>query len=224
MPITLSREEITLQIQRVVDATDAQNIYIRIVLTRGEGEIGLDPALATNNNLIIITKALAANPTWWYEKGVHMVVAQILRNSVNAVDPNIKSGNYLNNVLAISEAKNKGAFDAIMLNAKGQITEATTSNIWIVKDNILFTPPIETGLLGGITRKSLIEIARDHGYVVKEENFNADQLKAADECFLTSTTKMIVPITKIDNEFIANGQPGTTTQKLLKLYKETFGI
>jgi branched-chain amino acid aminotransferase len=224
MPITYSREEIISQIQTTVDKTTGNNIYVRIIVTRGEGEIGLDPNLATRNNLIIITKVMPENPKWWYDDGVHMIIAHILRNSKNAVDPNIKSGNYLNNVLAMSEAKKQGAFDAIMLNSDGNITEATTSNIWIIKDGTLITPPIKSGLLGGITRLSLLEIAKDNDLDFRVDNFNVEDLKSSDECFLTSTTKMIVPITKVDDTIIGLGRPGKLTNKLLKMYKNTYGI
>lgn len=224
MPISFSRDEITSEIKKVVEKTKGKNIYVRFIVTRGEGEIGLDPNLATKNNLIIITKLLPDNPKWWYEDGVHMIVANILRNSKNSLDPSIKSGNYLNNVLAMSEAKKQGAFDAIMLNSDGNITEATTSNVWIIKDKVLITPPKESGLLGGITRKSLLEIAEKNNISFRVENFNSQELKESDECFLTSTTKMIVPVTKIDKTNIGLGRPGPMTLELLNLYKKTFGI
>ena len=224
MPITFSRVELTNEIQKIIDKTNGKNIYVRVIVTRGEGEIGLDPNLAKKNNLIIITKIMPENPTWWYEDGVQMIIANILRNSKDAVDPNIKSGNYLNNVLAMSEAKKQDAFDAIMLNSDGNITEATTSNIWIIKNKKLLTPPVKSGLLGGITRRSLLGIAQENGYEVSEENFNVIELKNSDECFLTSTTKMIVPITKVDDSTIGSGRPGDMTIELLKLYKETYGI
>jgi branched-chain amino acid aminotransferase len=224
MPISFTREHITKEVEKVVEQTDALNVYVRIIVTRGEGEIGLDPNLSTSNNLIIITKELLPNPRWWYEDGVHMIVAHTIRNPKNAIDPSIKSGNYLNNILAMSEAKKRNAFDAIMLNSKGQVTEATTSNIWIVKDNELITAPIRSGLLGGITRKSLIEIAKENNITISEKNFTVDELKGADECFLTSTTKMIVPITKVDDSNIMDGKPGKLTKELLSLYKKKFGI
>lgn len=221
MPMDYKREEITSHIKKVLERLNSESVYLRIVVTRGEGEIGLDPNLATKNNLIIIAQEKEPNPSWWYDKGVSVIIAHVLRNPKSSLDPNIKSGNYLNNVMAMSEAKKSGAFDAIMLNAHGQITEATTSNIWIVRNNVLITPPIKAGLLGGITRRSLIKIAKDNGISVSEENFSARELMDADECFLTSTTKLIVPITKVDKTSIANGEPGAMTKKLLKLYKDT---
>ncbi|CBW27094.1 putative D-alanine aminotransferase [Halobacteriovorax marinus SJ] len=220
MPLDFTLEKLKSDLEKVLEQLDTDFAYIRIVVTRGEGEIGLDPALATKNNVIIIVKELPPNPSWWYDDGVHMIISHTMRNPKNAVDPRIKSGNYLNNVMAMHEAKKAGAFDAIMLNAKGEITEATTSNIWIVKDGEVITPPIKAGLLGGITRKSLIQIAKDNKLNISERNFDEDFLKSADECFLTSTTKLLVPITKIDNCLIGDGKPGKYTLQLLDLYKK----
>ena len=135
------------------------------------------------------------------------------------MDPNIKSGNYLNNVLAMAEAKEKGAFDAIMLNYKGNITEGTTSNIWIVEGDKFITPPLEAGLLGGITRKTLLNIAAKNNLNVAEENITPERLKSADECFLTSSTKEIVPITQVDGNPVGSGAPGVQTKKLHQMYK-----
>ena len=224
MPILYSREHITTEVNKLISQVEATNSYIRIIVTRGEGEIGLDPNLSKTNNLIIIAKELLPNPTWWYEDGVHMIVADTIRNPKNAIDPSIKSGNYLNNILAMSEAKKRDAFDAIMLNSKGMVTEATTSNIWIVKDGQLLTAPVKSGLLGGITRKAVIEIIKEQGLSFSESAFTADQLRNSDECFLTSTTKMIVPITKIDDSLVADGRPGKVTMNLLNLYKQKYGI
>ncbi|WP_290733274.1 aminotransferase class IV [Halobacteriovorax sp. JY17] len=224
MPLDFSMEDLEKDLIAVLDKLNTSNAYIRIVVTRGEGEIGLDPALATKNNVIIIVKELPPNPSWWYTDGVHMIISHTMRNPKNAIDPRIKSGNYLNNVMAMNEAKKAGAFDAIMLNGKGEITEATTSNIWVIKDGEIITPPIKAGLLGGITRKSLLKIAAENSYNVSERNFDEDFLKSADECFLTSTTKLLVPITKVDNQSIGKGKPGLMTLELLELYKKTNGI
>lgn len=224
MPLDFCLEDLEKDLHKVLKELNTDNAYIRIIVTRGEGEIGLDPALATKSNVIIIVKELPPNPKWWYTDGVHMIISHTMRTPKNSVDPRIKSGNYLNNVMAMNEAKKAGAFDAIMLNAKGEITEATTSNIWIVKNDEVITPPVRAGLLGGITRKSLLKIAKDNGFKISERNFDEEFLKSAQECFLTSTTKLLVPITKVDNQPIGTGSPGETTLKLLKLYKESSGI
>src|SRR5690606_8394125 len=150
--------------------------YIRIILSRGEGEIGLDPQLGTHNNLVIICHELPDYPTHWYEQGVQVIVADTLRNSVDSLDPNIKSGNYLNNVMAMAEAKKRGAHDAIMLNASGQVTEGTTSNLWMVKDGQLITPPLKAGLLSGLTRKKILKLCQDHQINVLEQSFGPSDL------------------------------------------------
>lgn len=220
MPISISRKQLTYQMLKTLKALDEDRAYIRVVITRGEGEIGLDPKLASKNNLVIITKKLPENPTWWYESGVEVIVASVLRNPKESMDPAIKSGNYLNNVLAYNQAKKQGAFDAIMLNAEGMVTEGTTNNIWIVKDGKLKTPPLAAGLLSGITRKTLLELAKINKIPVEETNFSPEELKAADECFLTSSTKEMVPITKIDEISIGSGTPGELTKRLHKIYRQ----
>lgn len=193
--------------------------YIRLVVTRGEGEITLDPQAASNQNVIIIGKELPENPRTWYDDGVEVIIASTLRNPVKSMDPNIKSGNYLNNILAYNEAKEAGYFDAIMLNQDGNVTECTTSNIWIVKDGIFKTPPIAAGLLKGITRENVIRILGEQGMPFEEVNFTGSELKEADECFLTSSTKYLVPIVKVDDTTIGNGKPGRKTLQVLNIFK-----
>lgn len=220
MAIGFTRTEMKEQIQRTVDKLALDRVYIRLIITRGEGEIGLDPGLAVGNNLVIIVKELPENPTSWYELGVDMIIADVQRNSKKSIDPSVKSGNYLNNILAMTQAKDRGAFDAIMLNYKGQVTEATTSNIWIVKDGKVKTPPLKTGLLSGITRQSLLKLGFERNLELSEGDFDVPELMQADECFLTSTTKGIVPITKVDGLPIGDGLPGPMTRKLHSYYRE----
>ena len=156
----------------------------------------------------------------WYQSGVELVIANILRNPKESMDPSIKSGNYLNNVLAYAEAKKAGAFDAIMLNREGFVTEGTTNNIWIVKNNTLITPPLAAGLLSGITRQTLIELALQEKIGLSETNFTPKELYLADESFLTSSTKELVPIIKVDGKSIGSGSPGAITQKFHQIYKD----
>lgn len=224
IPMSHSMDYIREQIQETIAALNIDDVYLRIIITRGLGEIGLNPALSQGNNLIIIALPLPEFHSWWYSQGVHIIVADTIRNLKCTVDPSIKSGNYLNNVLAYSEASKQGAFDAIMLNNEGHVTEATTSNVWIVKSGILMTPPLEAGLLEGITRGKLLEIAKLYGLPAIEKNFNADELRAADECFLSATIKQLIPVTKIDHRPLGNGHVGPVSQKLLKLYREHFHI
>lgn len=217
---SFSRDQLVKEIESTICELGSANTYIRIIITRGEGEIGLDPNLATKCNFIIMVKEQAPNPEWWYQKGVEMIVAQVKRNPVDSMDPNIKSGNYLNNVMAITEAKRQGAFDAIMLNQQGLVTESTVSNIWIVdENNVIKTPPLKAGILEGITRKSLLEICKSNNLKVLEENFNENQLKMAHECFLTSSTRHIIPVVKIDEYKVGVGVPGSITKKLIKMFQ-----
>lgn len=220
LTIPLSMDELKKQLARALVKLNVNQAYIRIIITRGEGEIGLDPALAGTGNFVIITKELPDYPQTWYREGVSVIVANTLRNTKESVDPNVKSGNYLNNVLAYAEAKKLGAFDAIMLNHQGFVTECTTSNLWIVKDGVLLTPPLESGLLEGITRKHLLTLCQTHGLPLSVAPISEAELHAADEIFLTSTTKRCVPITKLDAATIGSGKPGPITLQISKLYDD----
>lgn len=215
-----TREELTAEINKGINLLGCSRQYVRLIITRGAGDISLDPAQSDGQNLIVIFKELADNPITWYEDGVHVIIANTMRNPKSAMDPSIKSGNYLNNVMALKEAREQGAFDAVMLNGKGQISECTTSNIWIIKDQNIITPPLSAGLMGGITRAKLLEIAKSHNYKVKEETLTPQSLFDSDECFLTSSSKELVPITKVDQHIIGNGKPGILTQELHNHYKD----
>jgi len=220
MHLKYTRDDIIREVQKTIDHFGIPRAYIRIIITRGEGEIGLDPMLSDDNNLVIIVKELPENPTWWYEQGVHMIIADLRRLPKKVLDPNLKSGNYLSNVMAHHQAKKVGAFDAILLNMRGYVTEGTTNNIWMVRKGRVITPPLEAGLLEGITRSSLLTIGKKHGIEMVEDNFTADELKSAQEAFLTSSTRELVPITKIDDERIGQGVPGPMYLKLHQFYRE----
>lgn len=224
MVFTFKKDELLTQIGELIKVAALPRLYLRIIVTRGEGEIGLDPGLAKTNNIILIAKELPENPSWWLTKGISVIVADTIRTSIKSIDPGAKSGNYLNNVMAYEEAVQSGADDAIMLNHEGLVTEATTSNVWIVQDGKVITPPLKAGLLGGITRAKLLEVAKKHNIAVFEENFTAKELRMADECFVTATTKQIVPVTTIDQRPVGNGSPGELTLKLLQLYKKELGL
>ncbi|EQC46224.1 aminotransferase class IV [Bacteriovorax sp. Seq25_V] len=224
MPINYTREEIVHEISKCLKKLSAPRSYIRIIITRGEGEITLDPSNAGKNNLIIICRPLQKNPNWWYQNGVEVVVAQTKRTAIESMDPSIKSGNYLNNILAFNEAVSKGAFDAIMLNHDGNVTEGTTSNVWLVKNGIFYTPALKAGLLSGITRAKLIELCHENNIQVREENISIKQLLEADEVFLTSSTKRIIPVVKIDTNIIGSGRPGIKSLELLNKYLTKFQL
>tara|TARA_Y100001970_G_C14220383_1_gene852291 strand:+ start:699 stop:1604 length:906 start_codon:yes stop_codon:yes gene_type:complete len=221
MHLTISQDDVSAEVNKALAELGVEEAYFRIILTRGEGPISLDPGEGVKNNLIIIAQEHLPYPSTWYENGVHVVITNVVRVSKESVDPNVKSGNYLNNVMAFMQAKREKAFDSIMLNYKGYVTQGTTSNVWIVKDNTIKTPPLQAGILEGITRKTLLQLAKsDDSLKIEQVNFTAEELINADECFLTSTMKEIVPVTQVDNSPIGTGTVGPLTVKLHSLYSD----
>ena len=213
---TFTKDEIREEIEKTIAFSDSENSTLRIILTRGtNSDLGLDPALASANNLIIITKPIAENPKWWLERGLNVIFYQkksLERGSLP------KTGNYQENMLAYKKAQMMGADDALMLNSDGQLCEGTTSNLWIFKNNELLTPSLNLGLLDGLTRKALFEVCKVHQIPCKEAILTQSDLLNADEAFITSTTRNLVPITKIEGTSIGSGRPGTKTLELLKFY------
>ena len=220
MPLQFSREDLRSEIQKGLDLLAQNEAYIRLVITRGEGPIGLAPELATRQNLVIFFKEFPPTPKEWYREGVHMHMVAKEAYSWGGMSPSIKSGNYLHNILATHKAKEKGLFDAILVNHLGHVTEGTTSNIWIVREGTVFTPPLKAGLLSGVTRAILLTLGREDGLAMKEENFTPETLKTADEVFFSSSTRELVPITKVDHQTIGHGHPGPITKRLHNLYKK----
>jgi branched-chain amino acid aminotransferase len=189
--------------------------YIRVLLTRGVGELTYDPQATPSPSLVIIVKPQVDPPAEVYENGVRTVIVDIVRNHPQTVNPMIKSNNLMNSALAAQEAIRKGGFEGIMRNYRGEITECTTANLFIVRNGAALTPPLASGLLPGITREFLFEIGKDVGVEMREHVLRDDDLFAADEAFLTSTTREAVPIVKIDDRTIGSGKPGPVTKKLL---------
>jgi branched-chain amino acid aminotransferase len=197
--------------------------YVRIIITRGVGSIQLVPISCDAPGLIIIAKEMP-QPGPKSDTGVVLCVTEIRRNSKHAMDPAIKSGNYLNNVLAMIEAKEKGADDGLMLNEHGQLTEITTSNIFLVKDGILKTPSLECGILDGITRMKILDFAKSDGIPCEETELYLVDLASADEIFITGTIKGVVPVRKIIGQVEWDQDPGPICQRLRKIYKEKSGV
>ena len=217
---TYSKEEILAEIIKTIQASKLDNVSIRIVLTRGTNyDLGLDPELSGPNNLIIFTKEIKPNPKCWTTEGVEMIFYQ---KKIKASGSLPKTGNYQENVLANREAKNKNAYDAFMVNTEGYVTEGSTSNAWIIKNGTLLTPPLSDGVLDGLTRKTIIEMAKQKliPLPLVEKSLSPQDFKTADECFITSTTRNIVPVSKIEGVKIGHGKPGVMTLKLLDLYLE----
>ena len=205
----------------VVDTCRANRLrdgYIRLVVTRGPGTLGLNPNRCKEPCVIIIAGRIQLYPTEYYTKGMEIVTVPTTRNLHSALNPAIKSLNYLNNILAKIEANQAGCEEAVMLNAEGFVAECTGDNLFIVKAGQLFTPPLSAGALYGITRATVIGLAQAAGYQVFEPNLTRYDLFNADECFLTGTGAEMVPVVKIDGRVIGNGRPGRVTKKLVKSY------
>jgi branched-chain amino acid aminotransferase len=192
--------------------------YVRLVVTRGAGTLGLNPKRCKNPSVIIIAGKIQLYPPELYEKGMDIVTVPTTRSLHSALNPAIKSLNYLNNILAKIEANNAGCEEAVMLNAEGFVSECTGDNLFIVKSGALMTPPLSAGALYGITRQVVIELARQSGISVSEPNLTRYDLFNADECFLTGTGAEIVPVVRIDGRVIGSGQPGPLTKKLVIKY------
>ncbi|ADL13788.1 branched-chain-amino-acid transaminase [Acetohalobium arabaticum] len=216
LEIPYSKEELISEIKRTLGANElvGEDAYIRISFSRGEARIGIDPTVDIEPTLMIITKPLTPPSPELYEEGWKVITVPTRRNQVATVSPRIKSCNFLNNILAKAEAKLAGADDGIMLNQQGFITEGTVSNLFIVKDKILKTPPLSAGILAGITRKTVMETADRLGITVKEEDLTRHNFYTADEAFATVTSVEIIPIVKMDGRLIGTGRPGAVTERL----------
>ena len=193
--------------------------YIRILVTRGIGELTYDLAACPNPSIVVIVKPNVAPSREAFERGVKVALVPIVRNHPDTVNPRIKSNNLLNNALAMQEAFKRGAFEGVMRNYKGQLAECTQSNLFIVKNGVAMTPPLDAGLLPGITREFLFEVGADVGITVRDAVLHDDDLLGADEAFLTSTTREAVPIVQVDDRTIGSGTPGPVTQALLDGYR-----
>jgi branched-chain amino acid aminotransferase len=220
MPIKISPEELKGQIQKTIQAMEATDLYLRIILTRGEGAVGLDPVLAEGpNNLIIICQPKTPNPSWWYEQGVPLTFVSTQEVGIRKDNANIKSGNYQANMLAHIKAREKGVYDAIMVNPQDEVTEGPTFNVWMCKDGVVFTPPLEVGILEGITRQKILQLLPGK-LPLEEDIFSPQDLLVADECFITSSTREVVPVRSIDDHPIGTGTPGPLTKQVLQIYRD----
>ena len=193
--------------------------YIRIQISRGPGEIGLDPALCPAPTMVILVKPFKDYPAELYENGVAVAVVKIRRNHPLAQDPAIKSTNFLNNILAKIESLKAGAYEGIMLNWKGYVAEGTISNIFTVKKGVLHTPHLDTGILEGITRDLVLLLAKRNKVRVQESLMRTSDLYRADECFITNTTVEVMPVTSVDGNKVGSGMPGPITSTLINAYR-----
>jgi branched-chain amino acid aminotransferase len=218
LKIPMSHAQIMRAVVEACRKNKIRDGYVRLLVTRGVGTLGLNPKSCKRPSVIIIAGSIQLYPPALYQRGMDIITVPTTRNLHSALNPAIKSLNYLNNILAKIEANNGGCEEAVMLNAEGFVAECTGDNLFIVKNGELFTPPLSAGALYGITRQTVIELAEEEGLKVCEPNLTRYDLFNADECFLTGTGAEIVPVVKIDGRVIGTGKPGALTRKLVKDY------
>jgi len=218
LTIPISAEEMEIAINSTLAANDIRDGYIRLIVTRGEGTLGLDPNKCDQAQVIIITDIITLYPDEFYENGLAIMTAKTIRNHPRALDPQIKSLNYLNNILAKIEGLKAGCVETLMLNHEGEVAECTGDNIFIVIAGVLQTPPVSAGVLKGVTRGAVMELAREDGINVEEVTMTLEDVYAADECFLTGTAAEVIPVREVDGNQIGTGSPGVITRRLTDLY------
>lgn len=218
LTIPISIEQMTKDVNETLKVNNLSDAYIRLVVTRGSGSLGLDPNRTSDPQVIIIADKITLYPPEFYEKGLDIITASTIRNHPAALSPRIKSLNYLNNILAKIEGLRAGCIEALMLNSKGEVAECTGDNIFLVRHKQLLTPPIDAGILEGVTREAVIEAARAAGMEVREIALTRHDVYVADEVFLTGTAAEVIPVVKIDNRAIGNGEPGPVTRDLMKRF------
>ncbi|MBM4082327.1 MAG: branched-chain-amino-acid transaminase [Planctomycetes bacterium] len=219
LTIPMAPVEMGAALQKTVMANGIVDGYVRLIVTRGVGKLGLDADKCSNPQVIIIADTIELYPKEFYDNGLAIVTAPTIRTSHEALSPRIKSLNYLNNIMAKIEGKNAGAVEAVMMNKDGYVAECTGDNIFIVKDGRLVTPPAHAGILMGITRATVLDLARKARIPAAEEDLTRYDLYSADECFLTGTAAEIVPVVRIDGRTIGDGKPGKVTLRLLKMFR-----
>jgi branched-chain amino acid aminotransferase len=219
LTIPLSQEEMCRAVVATCRANDCRNGYIRLLVTRGVGNLGLNPYQCPKPGIIIIAANIQLYPPEFYEKGLRIITVGTVRNHPEAVNPNIKSLNYLNNIMAKIEAINSGVQEAVMLNHLGYVSEATGDNIFAISGKTLVTPPPWCGCLVGITRDTVMKLAAANGFTVRESVMTRYDLYNADEVFLTGTAAELIPVVEIDKRTIGGGVPGPSTRRLTQLFR-----
>ena len=214
LEIPMSLDDMAAAVNETLSKNNLSDAYIRLVVTRGSGSLGLDPNRTSDPQVIIITDRIALYPEEYYRNGLEIITVSTIRNHPAALSPRIKSLNYLNNILAKIEGLQAGCVEALMLNHQGEVAECTGDNIFLVRDGKLFTPPIDAGILEGITRDVVIELAGEQGLPVHEIALTKHDVYIADECFLTGSAAEVVPVVKVDSRIIGDGKPGPVTRAL----------
>ena len=220
LDLPLTRDEFREAVCETCRRNQMRNGYVRLVVTRGAGHLGLTPDGCGPANVIIIADAIQLYPEEFYENGLKIITVPTRRINSSALPPAVKSLNYLNNILAKIEAKRVGFQEALMLNDKGEIAECTGDNVFILSKGVLFTPPLDAGSLRGITRASVIDLAAELGVPYREQALTRYDLWTADECFLTGTAAEVIPCVEVDHRPVGNGQPGDMTRKFIVSFRE----
>jgi branched-chain amino acid aminotransferase len=219
LEIPMSRPALAKAVNDTLAANGITDGYIRLVVTRGAGSLGLDPNRTSHPQVIIITDHIVLYPDDLYQNGLEIVTASTMRNHPAALSPRVKSLNYLNNILAKIEGLQAGCIEALMLNHKGEVAECTGDNIFVVRNGALATPPTDAGILEGITRDAVIELARKANYEVREVALTRHDVYIAEECFLTGSAAEVIPVVKVDRRKIGSGVPGPVTRDLMERFR-----
>ncbi|HEY0009333.1 MAG TPA: branched-chain-amino-acid transaminase [Tepidisphaeraceae bacterium] len=220
LTIPYTAEQLVKATYETIAANGFTDCYIRLVVTRGVGLLGIDPKKCARPSVIIITDTIQLYPPELYENGMAIITASVIRNHPNALSPRIKSLNYLNNILAKIEATDAGVPEAIMLNHEGFVAECTADNIFVVRNGAVYTPPAFDGSLEGVTRGVIMNLCGPLGIPITERRMERHDLYIADECFLTGTGAEVVPVTQIDGRIVGSGTPGPVTKKLMERFHE----
>jgi branched-chain amino acid aminotransferase len=218
-----SPEEVSTAVCETIRANGLQDGYVRLVVTRGVGGLGLDPNRCKSPSMFIISSTIALYPDEYYQNGLSIVTCATRRPAPGSLSPQVKSLNYLNNIMAKIEALQAGAMEAIMLNEQGFVAECTGDNIFIVRDGVIHTPPVSDGALDGITRAVIFELADDLGVPMKERTMTRYDLYTADECFLTGTAAEVIPVVALDQRPIGDGNPGEISRRLIAAFRDLAG-
>ncbi len=220
LEIPISMEQMTTDVNSTLAANQIEDGYVRLLVTRGAGTLGLDPNKTSDPQVIIIADHISLYPPEFYEAGLQIVTASTIRNHPAALNPRIKSLNYLNNILAKLEGLQAGCVEALMLNHKGEVSECTGDNIFVARDGVLCTPPIDAGILSGVTRGVVMELATQAGIQVNEVAMTRHDVYVADECFLTGSAAEVIPVVKVDQRVIGSGKPGPITKQLTEAFRQ----
>ena len=212
--VPIEKAELAKAIKLTLAENNIVDGYVRLIITRGSGTLGLDPEPCSNPQIIIIADKIKLYPQEFYDNGLEIITASTIRNHPNALNSRVKSLNYLNNIMGKVEGTQAGCAEALMLNHNGDVAECTADNIFLVKNGVISTPSIDAGILAGITRDTVIEIAKGTGYAVSECTLSRHDVYVSDECFLTGTAAEIAPIVKVDQRVIGTGIPGKVTKDL----------